>query len=444
MATATMEKYREELTSASAAASEAYAKFDKMRTEMVKEGIDLLTDHDNFAKLDTARKEYSTLAQTAAGYELRIGEIAAMDGLGNGRRDGTSLPYPGRVTQVDAFEHEYGIGAALLRSEGYQAVRNSGALGRDNGPVPDIPAVEIVERQGLKAILRSGVNGFGAVTPIAGGGAGTNTGVGPFIAFDLKPGYIELLRKTPTLAGMVGEGTTDSDTIEYVSQASRTNAAVETAETTVAPESAAAYTLNTVNVREIPHWLATTRRAMADYGQVTTLINNELVNGVLDRVDTQIATGAGGGVLFTGIYNTSGISTQPLGGDTRADAIHKAITQIEVAFLQADYVGMHPNDWQKLRLEKDADGQYLLGPAGMSGDKVIWGVPVVTSQAFTSGTPMVGAYKRSATLWLREGVTVSSGLDGNDFTNRRMTMLATIRAGFAVQRVAGFCSVAGF
>lgn len=443
MATLTTESARAALKAVEVKASEAYAAFDKMKNDMTAEGIDLMADKEAFEKLDTARKEYSSLASQAKEYELRLGELAAMDGMGSPR--GSRAPYAGpEVNRESDRMAEYGIASRFLASDGYKRLEAQHSFETDAGfqaGAPGLSPVEVIQRNELKSMLRSG--GFQATT-VQGGGAGTNTGVGPFIAFDLKPGYIELLRKTPTLSSMVGEGTTDSDTIEYVEQTSRTNAAIETAETTVAPESAVGFTLRTVNVREIPHFIPVTRRAMQDYGQVTTIINNELVNGLLDRVDTEIATGAGGGQLFTGIYNVSGIGAQALGADTGADAIHKAITQIEIAFLQADYIGMHPNDWQKLRLAKDADGNYILGPAGMAGDRQIWGVPVVTSQAFTAGSPLVGAYKRSATLWMRSGIEVATGLDGNNFTNRMVTMLATMRAGFAVQRAAGFCAVTGF
>lgn len=440
MATLNLETARTGLQAAEAKASTAFAAFSKMRDGMVAEGVDLMADTDNFNKLDEARKAYSQAAAEVSDYQARLGELTSMAGIG--APSGSRQLY--HAAEPQSPFAEYGAGGRFLASKGYQSLVASGALETDAGAlnaVQSLVPAEVLSRSEMNSVLHGGP-GFGAV--IAGGGAGTNTGVGPFIAFDLKPGYIELLRKTPTLSSMVGEGTTNSDTIEYVEQTARTMAAVETAETSVAPESTTSFTLRTVNVREIPHFIVTTRRAIQDYGQVTTIINNELVSGVLDRVDTQIASGAGTGVLFTGIYNVSGIGTQPLGGDTRLDAIHKAITQIEIAFLQTDYIGMHPSDWQKARLEKDADGQYLMGPAAMQGDKQIWGIPVVTSQAFTAGQPMVGAYRRSATLWMRSGIEVTTGLNSTNFVDRQITMLATLRAGFAVQRAAGFCAVTGF
>lgn len=135
---------------------------------------------------------------------------------------------------------------------------------------------------------------------------------------------------------------------------------------------------------------------------------------MLDTLDTQLYSGPGTGVTLTGITITSGINTQPLGGDTRLDCLHKAITQIRVAagvLSEPDAILMNGTDWQKVRLEKDADGQYLLGPAGMSGDRQIWGIPVVVSNVASTGTPLVGDFAGSARLWTREGVNLSAGLD---------------------------------
>jgi HK97 family phage major capsid protein len=152
-------------------------------------------------------------------------------------------------------------------------------------------------------------------------------------------------------------------------------------------------------------------------------------------------------VLLTGIYNTAGINTRALAPDSRADAVHKAMTQIRVAagvLLEPDAIGMHPNDWQDLRLEKESSGAYLLGPAGMAGDKQVWGMPVVVSTVFTDGTPLVGNFFRGATLWLREALEVTTGLSGTDFTQRRVSILAALRAAFAVGRATAFTTITGF
>jgi HK97 family phage major capsid protein len=153
-----------------------------------------------------------------------------------------------------------------------------------------------------------------------------------------------------------------------------------------------------VLVQEIKHFIPATKRAIADAGQVRAIIESELVEGVLERLDGQLLSGNGTAPNLRGIYNTSGISTQAKGSDSRPDAVHKAFTLIRIANLQPDALGLHPNDAQDLRLEKDANGAYLFGPPSQAGGDQVWGVPMVANVAFTDGTPLAGAYRRGASL----------------------------------------------
>ena len=67
-----------------------------------------------------------------------------------------------------------------------------------------------------------------------------------------------------------------------------------------------------------------------------------------------------------------------------------------------------------------------------------------TTTVVTSGQPLVGDFANSARLWTREGIHLDSGLDGNDFTKRRISLLVALRVAFAVTRVTGFTVVTGY
>lgn len=438
----TSENVRAELKKVEADAATAFAAAEQMKADMVEEGINPLTDEDAFNKVDEAYKAYSIKAEEADVLKGRLTRLAEIDGV--------TQPQAGQAPQrpvygEDGSRRVLSPGARFVGSESYKALHEA-EIFRSEASFNSAMArglerpVEVLSRDELKAIhaaMRMGA------TTVTGGGA---TSAGPFIQADLIPGFIAFVRKIPTLAALVGQGETDSDVVEYVTQSAPTNAAAETAEDSAAPESALPYATNTENVREITHFVPVTLRAMADFGQIRTIVENELGIGVIDRLDTQLASGDGAGQNLTGIYNASGINTRALGGDSRADALHKAITQIRVAagvLSEPDAIGIHPNDWEQLRLEIDAQGRYLLGPAGMEVNG-IWGVRAVMSTVFTDGTPLVGDFARSARLWLREGLAVTSGLDGNDFTQRRISLLAAMRVAFAVTRAGGFTTVTGF
>src|SRR4029450_189745 len=117
-------------------------------------------------------------------------------------------------------------------------------------------------------------------------------------------------------------------------------------------------------------------------------------------LDTQIVSGPGTGVTFTGVLATSGIQTQARSTDTNFDAIHKAITKVRsVGFYEPDAVVVNPTNWETMRLLKTAtDGNdYGGGPMlGAFGSPyvmwpTIWGLPAIVTTAITAGTALVGA-----------------------------------------------------
>ncbi len=423
------------------AAAEAWAKAEDLKNSMIESGVNPLENKEEFDKVDAAYKDYDQLRDEV----LQIdGELSRVERINGYSKDGGFRPQSGREP---AFEKRaMSPGDFFVASAEYRGLAGSGAFQSDEN-FRGVMArglerpVEVMERDHIKSLhdaLRVGA------TTITGGGS---TSAGPFIQNDLQPGFIQYMREEPSLAAVVSNGTTDSDVVEYVEQSAPTSAAAETAEDTAASESTYAYATKTTNVREITHYVPITRIAMQDAGQVAAIVENDLVLDVLVRLDEEIANGNASGQNLRGIYATSGIGSISLGGDSRPDAIHKAITTIRVAAgvrMNPDWIGMHPNDWEKLRLEKDQNGQYLFGPPNQSGPKSAWGYPALVSSVFTEGSPLVGNYFRGARLWTRSGVSVSTGLNADDFTKRRVSMLAAGRWAFAVPRPGAFCEVTDF
>jgi len=435
----TTENVRDEIRKVELEARELMATAMKAREDMLAAGVNPLEDDAAREKLADMFKAADLKRQDLTQLQAKAAELAWMDGMASGAGFGAAGGYQDPERRHVASRP----GDRFVASAEYRRLHESGAFANDQAFMAQVGMrgferpVEIISR----AELQDAMN-FRATT-ITGGGA---TSAGPFIQNDLVPGYVAYLTKPATLLGLVDNQTTDSDVVEYVSQSAPTTNAAETAEDSAATEAVLPFATNTTNVREIVMHIPVTLQSMKDSGQVRGVIEGELISGVLDRLDTQIASGAGTGSNLSGIYTTV-TQAQALGGDSRPDAIHKAITQIRAAagvYLEPDAIGIHPNDLQDLILETDANGQYLFGPPSMPGSRSCWGIPLVVSTAFTSGTPLVGAFRRGARFWLREGVNVSSGLDGNDFTKRRVTLLAAMRGAFATIRATAFTEVTGF
>lgn len=427
-------KIQEALKAKRDEAARLWNEFDAAKKAAEDEGADVTNpDSEAFTKLEESHKTYAAVAQECRVLEDRLMKAIDMEGVGD---PSPAEPEQKRKAERERFKAEiFSAADAFLESDAYKALVDSGVLQLDRARISMDP-VKAMERAELKTLLT---------------GASDTSG-GALFREDREAGFVDIPRRPLVLADLVMTGETDSDAVEYVAMNTRTNAAAETPEATStsdalanAPESGFDFVIATANVREITHFIPATKRALADAGQLRTIIDQELRDGILERLDTQLATGSGTGENLLGILNTPGLLSQALGTDSRSDAIHKAITQVELQNYLVDAVLLHPNDFQELRLEKDGNGAYVYGPPSQPGPTTIWGVPAVKSQAAPEGNPVVGAFRRGATLWIRSGVTVAATDSHDDwFIRRLVAVLASFRAAFAVKRPKAFCELTGF
>lgn len=422
-----LKKYKAALDAARQDAQEKHAAFVKARDHFHAEGHDLTDEKSEaFLQIEGVHREKAEADQKAALAEQRYVSLLEMEGV--------TAPKFGDMDDRSEKLAEVAKTAAdvVLSSPQYKALVDSGILKTSMGKVSMDP-VAAVPRAQMKALI-TGLS---------------STSAGSFVIDDRQGGFVEIPRRPRRMLDLVTVGETDSDMVEYVRMTARTNSAAETPEATstsdaaaVAPESSVAFEVVQEAVKEIKHFIPATRRAMADAGQMATIINAELVEGVLERIDTQIAAGNGTGENVRGILNTAGIQSQTIGSDSMTDAAHKAMTKVRLAYYEPDALAVHPLDWEAIRLSKDANGQYLYGPPSVSDVTTIWGLSVVPTVAVPEDNPVVGAFKRGATAWLREGVQLASTDSHDDwFLKGILAVLASGRLAFGVQRPLAFCEL---
>jgi HK97 family phage major capsid protein len=430
-----IELARTALTEAQKAAAAKHAEFVSARKAAIEEhGPEaLLANDDVFNALHAKQKEYGT----AADAEVKAKEkyTAALDMLSAGDRKELGL---GDLLNPEKklSEHSRGelksIADRYVESKGYKELVESGALS-ESGNLGTSKATVVGSAMELKALL-TGLS---------------DTSGGAFIVNDRQPDITTLLRESPKIVDLVNVGTTDSDMVEWVRMTSRTNAAAEVLEATssadgMLPESTFALDVVNTIVQSLGHFIAATKRAMSDAGQLRTIIDQELEEGLRLRLDAEILAGNGTTPNLRGILNTAGIQTQALGADSRSAAVHRAITKVALAFMNADAIVLHPTDAESIRLELDANGNYIYGPPSQNQPLSIWGLRVVTSTLISAGTGLVGAWRQGATLWLREGVAISATDSHSDWFLRNIIAIkADMRCAFGVRRPAAFVQVTG-
>jgi HK97 family phage major capsid protein len=482
--TMTDDRLNAEISSANQAATSAWTAFEEARTAVREDptnGAALEAAESASRNYDAARDKVNDLRR-ARDLVLRDGERLGQDG--NGPTDGPTGFTVGDTMLESLRAH---AGALALGSQDYQKMRQAGAftvhgrksvegilIPRKSAQVEGVGEVNLSREALIEAIQAGAMGDMSRMATLVTGTGSSSAGVlvqpqrlnqgGITVPFMTRP-----LR----LVDLITTGRTDSDEVSYVQWSAFTNAAAETAEATAAsgssgtkPESAMDFAEATTSVRTIAHWIPATKRALADAGQLRTLIEQILRLGLDLRLDTQLASGSGSGENIRGIYNTSGIgaitrrvpaTNNTATPETILDVVHRAITTVRLAFFEPNAVGIHPTDYEAVRLVRETaavanvsggaagnagSGQYLMGDPLVGDNVTLWGLRPVVSAAFTQGLPVVGDWTQMV-MWLREGTQVLASDSHMDFFIRNLVaILAEFRAAVAVLAPAAFCTAA--
>lgn len=439
---------KKQLDEARGAAQEGWQAFSEYRKSNGDEKI--AKDKDLFEEANRLHGVYGEAAETAKDIEARLFAALKMDGegpegiKGSGSGDIDVKDMTGVLGQMGATKAMKNLAEraaeAIEKSASYEAYIKSASMKSDAAQSGSLFQVaDAIKRAELKTLLTGALEGQGV-----------------FLLPDLQPGvYQNWVRIANVMTGLITVGETDNDTVDWVSYDGYTMNAAETPEAvdgdkaagaaaSTAPESALSFSRKSTPVEEIKHFIPATKRQLADIGQLRTLVDQELLWGLQSRTDNQILNGDGVAPNIKGILNTAGIQTQARGTDPQIEAIHKAFTKLVLAGYTDLGCVLNANDWQTIRLSKDATGNYLFGPPSISGGMQVWGYPVTLSQHIAAGTGLAADFRRSCTMWLREGASLAATDTHSDwFLKGIVAVLATMRAAFGVVRPLGVCTVTG-
>jgi HK97 family phage major capsid protein len=259
---------------------------------------------------------------------------------------------------------------------------------------------------------------------------------------DRRP-FVASAQDETTVGDLVLQGTTDSNVISYYEETTFTNAADTVAEDADKPESALDFTEVTDTVRKIATWIPATSEFLEDNAGIRSYIEGRLRFMVERTEEDQLLNGNGTAPNISGILDRS---IQTIGSTNDIDAIYQAMTEVRVdGQAEPTAVVIHPLSWQKMRLSKDDNNQYL-GPGPFSPDNVerIWGLQVRVTPLIAEGTALVGAFRPYAQVFRKGGIRVVASTEhASYFIANRVAILAEERLALAVYRPTAFCSVTG-
>lgn len=325
------------------------------------------------------------------------------------------------VDHGETEPQDLSVGGQFVKSESYKAFASNMRNGRGarelikTGPTPTVSTVS---------------------TPIS-----RNTLATPYqIAGIYGAPELPLL-----VEGLIPHIPVNTPAVTYIKNTSQTINAGVVAEGAAKPESTFAFELATGNVVTVAHWTKITEQLAADAPAVTAYINAKMLYGLALKVDRQLVSGTGTSTQLAGILKSGNFTdyssavTVPQGG-TLIDFALLIKTHLETLGYPPRQLLLNPSDWAQLALLKDTQKRYLLGgPAGIT-TKTLWGLPVVTTAAVSSGKYVMADFSLGATIFDRQEIALEMDREQDDFTKNLLTIRVERRLGLVVEDPA---SIAG-
>lgn len=254
------------------------------------------------------------------------------------------------------------------------------------------------------------------------------------------PGVVGIPDRRMTVRDLLTPGRMDGNTIEYVQETGFVNNAAPVAEGAAKPGSDIKLDLKSTSAKVIAHWMKASRQALDDVSFLRSMIDQRLLFGLAYAEENQLLNGDGTGQNLSGlITNATAYSAEftPTSA-TAIDTMRLAMLQAALAEYPATGHVMHPTDWARIELTKDAGGQYIIGNPQGSVQPTLWGLPVVATQAIAADKFLTGAFKMGAQIFDRWDARVEVGYVNDDFTKNLVTILGEERLALAVYRPEAF------
>lgn len=367
-----------------------------------------------------------------AAYASSEPERHAPEGVTNGRPE---FPRPGQGGGQVAGPRD--LGALFIASAAWQTFKASGS----REIVATLPT----------ASLFPGWRGAGEVPSMR--SATFDSG-----DFPSQPQFltepIETLYQENNIGARMAQGTTDRSVIRYPVETVTATGAAAVAEGVAKPEANLNFTATDENVRKIAVWVPVTDEILEDEAFLRAYLNARLRLFVMNEEDRQLLIGTGTAPEIRGIMNRSGIdasTSYSIGGanpdQALLDALFSAQMRVRESFLLPDTQVMRAATWEVLRLAKDANRNYILGPPADDAPLRVWGLPVVLNENMpaigaTNEPALVGAFRTASMLVRRSGIDLAmSDQHASFFVENKVAIRAEERVALAVFRPAGFATV---
>lgn len=364
---------------------------------------------------DAYKAELKNLGEVTSETKQKVDQALTEASAQKGRLDSVEQAIARLQARKDGGEKPASVGQQFVESDMFKALQEQFAKGGS-----------MAGKVFSQAIVSS-------LTTDAAGSAGAAVEV------DRQAGILTPALRRMTVRDLLMPGQTTSNLIEYVKEKGFTNNAAPQVETEAKGQSDIQLELKQSPVRTIAHFMIASKQILDDAPAVRSLIDTRLRYGLRLEEEDQLLNGDGTGVNLDGLINNSTAYSSPMAGSVTdeqyIDVLRQAMLQAFMAEWPATGHILHPADWARIELTKDADGRYIFAnPLSLAGP-VMWGIPVVQTQSMRETKFLTGAFVPAAQIFDRQGVTVEiSTEDSDNFRKNLITIRAEQRLTVVVYR----------
>jgi HK97 family phage major capsid protein len=204
-----------------------------------------------------------------------------------------------------------------------------------------------------------------------------------------------------------------------------------------------------VDVIKLGHYVRVNDELLADFAGFRDVVGRTMLMGLLAEENDQLIAGSGNPATpeLMGMLQVSDAQTRSRNGDSKLDALFKAVNDIRTAvFAEPDHVILNPNDFADIRLAKsETSGEYLTGSVLSPDPQSLWGFRVAITSHMPAGTAVVANLNMAARAYVRQTPTLEvaplGAGDGDAFIHNQTLIRAEKRLAVVYPRPAALCIV---
>ena len=248
-----------------------------------------------------------------------------------------------------------------------------------------------------------------------------------------QPGIVYDPDRTEHIRDFIAQGTTNSNMVSFIQEYAQTwtNADVTTEGAELKQGDVDLKRVDAAVIKLSVYGILS-EEMMEDVDGLTSYLMARLPSKLRNEEDDQILNHPTYGILTKATAYVDALADADI---SYYDILADAVRQIRDDEYAATGILLHPQDYTKLILTKDDNGQYVTPYAFMNGRITVVGVPVYQTTAITQGTFLVGDFKLGAQVFDRRQISIEfTNTNEDNFVKDMVTVRCTERIAICVYR----------